>query len=176
MTDLLLRSRRLVPITEAQLARFQALIGPPLSSGCRLWNGPVDHGGYGRFRIRSSTDHRWANLAAHRLAFRITNDRQPDPDLDVDHVCHDELCMVHLRDRAPLDNALDHRIAGAKRERAARPVTVVLRDDVEDVCANGHPRELWTRFYGPNKERVCLLCNREKVARHAARQRALLSA
>lgn len=172
MTDLLLTSGRLVPLTAVQLDRFRSLIAPAQSNGCQLWRGPVDHGGYGRFRIRSSADRRWANLAAHRLAFRLAAGRQPDPALDVDHECHDELCLVHLRERRPLENALDHRIAGIKRARAARP-RVAARADLEDVCAAGHPRELWTRFYGANRERVCLLCNREKVARHAARQRLL---
>jgi hypothetical protein len=74
-----------VPRGDAFWSNVQAA---PLDE-CWLWTGAVDKGGYGRGRIRTSTE---TSTLAHRQAFHQL--RAPIPaGLELDHLCHQARCV-----------------------------------------------------------------------------------
>lgn len=81
----------------------------PLSTPCRLWQGPVDQDGYG---------HRSGGARMHRWAWEQANGPIPHGQL-VMHRCDHPPCyrLDHLRLGTHLDNATDRRVKG----RAFRP-------------------------------------------------------
>lgn len=61
-------------------------------SGCWLWDGAVNWGGYGRMMVKGKS------ILAHRWSYENTNGPIPDG-MDVDHKCRNRSCVNpdHLR-------------------------------------------------------------------------------
>lgn len=73
-----------VPPRKTPAERFWAKVDT--SSGCWLWTGKTDRGGYGRFKVlgRLVNAHRWA----------WESERGPIPEgMEIDHVCRTHGCV-----------------------------------------------------------------------------------
>jgi len=103
-------------LTESQITRFWSQSTP--EGDCRMWTGPRDHGGYGKFSAAQRT------LSAHRVAFTMRFGPIPDG-LVIDHLCRRRACV----------NA-DHLEAVTQRENVRRGslATVVA----SGACSRGH--------------------------------------
>lgn len=132
--------------------RFDAKWVPEPNTGCWLWTGHVNDGGYGRF-ARTVSDCATVWQTAHRLSWELH--RGPIPDgLHIDHMCRVRSCVNpdHLRVVTPRQNSLENSSSG--------PSINVLKSH----CIHGHP------FAGDNlairrspngaDRRVCLTCHR----------------
>lgn len=77
-------------------------------TGCFLWAGYVDRGGYGQIRHDGKTD------GAHRVAWEVANGPIPEG-MSVDHICHNRACVNadHLRLASPTENQWNR--SGAER-------------------------------------------------------------
>jgi|GEM_PF-5058298 len=170
--DLQLRSGETAHISEKQLARFRSHVAEPNDEGCSLWTGPVDRNGYGNFRI---SDALWKpqgrpstrRLLAHRVAFRLAYGRSPRPEMDVDHTDFNRLCLSHLQELTPEENGALH--GGSNPSPILKPA-YIPRPDLDTHCPQGHERSVYARFEKRSRARYCLVCVREKVARHNARK------
>lgn len=63
-------------------------------SGCWIWRGRVKHDGYGQ------GDLVWPSRTPHRISFFLANGYWPAKPNEVDHICHNKLCVRpdHLRE------------------------------------------------------------------------------
>lgn len=83
---------------EMDLDRFQRLTRHNPDTGCDEWQGPVNNAGYGMFGYRELGG-RGRMMSSHRAAFMIANDTTIPPGLQVQHTCHNRLCVTpsHLQ-------------------------------------------------------------------------------
>jgi len=103
-------------LTEMQTTRFWSRSTP--HGDCRIWSGPLDHGGYGKFSAARRT------LSAHRVAYTLHFGPIPDG-LVIDHLCRQSACVNP-----------DHLEAVTQRENVRRGnlATVVA----SGTCSRGH--------------------------------------
>ncbi len=98
--------------------RFWSKAAPEALSGCWLWMGAVDHGGYGHCRIRG------LDVSAHRHALSAFLGRPIRDGLRACHRCDVRLCInpLHLFEGTQLDNLRDMVSKGrqARGEKNAR--------------------------------------------------------
>jgi hypothetical protein len=140
-----------VEVTDEGLpAAFWDKVSLELETGCWLWTGARNGGGYGIFR------HNRIAKSAHRLAFEtlihpIVDDRQ------VDHLCRQRHCVRP-----------SHLELVTQRENLLRGVGFVAVNAVKTECIHGHP------LVGDNvyirKDtggRQCKTCSRERARRYA---------
>lgn len=82
---------RPIIFTDADIARFFALVSPEPNSGCWLWEGTITKKGYGRFWNGVSSE------PAHRSSLRIAGVTIPDGH-ETDHLCRVRWCVnpTHL--------------------------------------------------------------------------------
>lgn len=92
--------------------RLAARAEPDLNSGCLLWAGAVDRGGYGQVRVCGST------MRAHRLAWLVANGLVP-AHLHVLHRCDTPACInaAHMFLGTNADNAKDRATKGRSADR-----------------------------------------------------------
>lgn len=67
---------------------------------CWLWTGSVKHDGYGQASLT------WPSRTPHRISFFLSNGYWPEAPNEVDHLCHNTLCVrpSHLREVAHVVN------------------------------------------------------------------------
>ncbi len=82
--------------------RLQRNILPVPESGCWLWIGPTDRGGYGRLKWKGHT------ALAHRVVYRILKGRMPASRRVLDHLCRVRCCVNpdHLEPVTVVENNL----------------------------------------------------------------------
>jgi hypothetical protein len=118
-------------------SRFWAFVEPVPWSGCWIWMGALNNGGYGVFGISHGL-----NKIAHRYAYELL--RGPIPNgLHIDHLCRVRSCVnpAHLEAVTQLEN----------NRRQAHP----FADKTH--CPKGHPYdEKNTRIY--EGRRFCKTC------------------
>ena len=98
-------------------ADFWVRVAAETASGCRLWLGTVDHGGYGYLSWRSARS-RPGRSSAHRLAWTLTYGQVPEG-LYVLHRCDVPACVnpLHLFLGTAKDNTVDMQQKGREADR-----------------------------------------------------------
>ena len=84
-----------IPTTKERLwHRFWGKVNvlPDEPNACWEWIGSVDRHGYGQFWLGNT------NRSAHRLAYELAHDEEPDAGMSVGHVCANHTCVnpAHL--------------------------------------------------------------------------------
>lgn len=133
-----------MPIKKEWIDRFHKFVLPEPNSGCWLWDGYVDEGGYGRF----SPQWKISPMYAHRASYEIHNGPIPSG-MNIDHKCRMRCCVNP-----------DHLEAVSQAENINRGNLVALRRE-RTHCKNGHelvPGD----FYMRKTHKVCLVCDRER--------------
>lgn len=87
-------------------ARFWRKVQPCATSGCWLWTGFVNAGGYGQFAVADAPG-RWRHVYAHRAAYEALV-TAIDAGLQIDHLCRVRGCVnpAHLEAVTQRENLL----------------------------------------------------------------------
>jgi hypothetical protein len=126
-------SRLIPPLTTEQIEKFWKNITIKSADECWEWKGPVTGGGYGNFYIR----HNDLRLA-HRVAWYLSNHRQPNAYL-VCHHCDNRSCCnpSHLFLGTSKDNTSDAMEKGRMRSyflpKENHPMAKLNEIDVEEI-------------------------------------------
>lgn len=123
-------------------------------SGCTLWTGTKDSGGYGRVY--------WGNAAysAHRFSYELTNGPIPDGML-VCHKCDTPSCINpdHLFLGSPQDNMND-KIAKGRAPRMAgegAPNAKLTWAAVRDIRTNKEKPKILAEKYGVRRSTISVI-------------------
>ncbi|MGP9582309.1 HNH endonuclease signature motif containing protein [Brachybacterium sp. AOP35-5H-19] len=113
---------------------FSKLTASP--SGCWEWTATRDRYGYGKFWDGSR------KVKAHRWAYEHLVGPIPSG-LVIDHKCRNRSCVnpAHMET-----------VTNAENLRRRRP-------DMDEVCANGHPRTAESTYMAKGKYRNCRVCS-----------------
>ena len=129
--------------TDSVLARIEARSSPEPNSGCILWMGYVNKGGYGCIKWRGHSH------LAHRVAWEITNGPIPDG-LHVCHKCDVPSCIntAHIFLGTDADNTADR----VRKGRSARNFNLngarLTPAQVLAIRCDGRSCETLGRIYG----------------------------
>lgn len=117
-------------------------------SGCWLWRGVIDRGGYGLIHVGSRTDGTKGKALVHRLAYEVMVGPIPDGKT-IDHLCRVRNCVNadHLEAVSLAENIL----------RGTSPAAIHAR---QTHCLRGHELPQKRRIDGA---RVCEECIRLRV-------------
>lgn len=112
------------------------------ASGCWLFEGHRNHGGYGVM-----ADAQGRTRAAHRIAYEVFVGPIP-AGLHIDHLCRVRNCVnpAHLE-------------AVAQRTNTLRGVSFSAVNAAKTHCANGHEYTPENTYYRTPTHRVCRICN-----------------
>ena len=141
------------------------LIEPEPNTGCWLWAGLLNPGGYGVLVIQDAKA--LGEKAAHRITWTVHRGRIPDG-LVVDHLCRVRSCVNpdHLRVVTPRVNALENNLS-PPAQSAAR-----------SHCIYGHSLDdayLYRQATTGRRRRCCRPCANARAAKQRAVRRALCS-
>ena len=138
--------------------RFMKFVSPEPMSGCWLWTGNVDRGGYARFNIPAEP--RWKLASAHRTSYEIFKGPIPEG-LDIDHLCRVRCCVnpAHLEAVTTQENVIRGVRAGAGV--AISSARAAEKKLANDKCPAGHA---YDRYYekGAKRFRYCFTCWKQK--------------
>lgn len=184
--------------------RFWSKVQEPFCThnDCWMWTSGLDDDGYGFFSIGSLRTKK-RTVRAHRWAYEFCNGPIPEKQV-IDHLCRNRACVnpAHLRPVTSRQNALENSIGVAaanaqkihcsrcgrelkdlnsygrricrycinKRARHKWSERVRPEKVVKQTCKNGHP---FTRHNG--KQRICVVCQRERQKRYIQRKKAQLA-
>jgi hypothetical protein len=117
--------------------RFEARYIPEPNSGCWLWTGDVEGGGYGQFMLRKiKTGGKWRKLRvkAHRLSWELHRGEIP-ADTEVCHTCDMPPCVNpdHLFLGTHQENMQDRNDKGRLAEGERSPFAKITAADVEEI-------------------------------------------
>lgn len=156
-----------VPRREEPSERFWSKVSPEPTTGCWLWTGALNSGGYGQFGAGRG---RGKHMLAHRYAYEALVGPIP-ADLVLDHRCRCRSCVnpAHLE-------------AVTMRENTRRGCSHIAFNMFTKTCRRGHAlvgRNLRVQRQWRNGKvtegRVCVKCSvdgkreRRRLAREAAR-------
>lgn len=96
-------------LSQAHIVRFWSHVDKQDTSNCWKWKAAIFHDGYGAFNVDGKM------YRAHRVAWQISNGREPHPGLEIAHapkICHTPLCCnpSHLSEKTRLENEADKRL------------------------------------------------------------------
>lgn len=136
-------------------AKWQAVT----ETGCWVWMGAIEGGGYGQYRWPGTPSRR---THAHRVSWMLR--RGPIPEgMYLDHICRVRCCVnpSHLRVVTPRQNAIENSVGAAAKNAA------------KTHCPLGHPYTTENTYqyqYGTGGLRICKQCSRihgeKKKGRH----------
>lgn len=123
------------------------LIEPEPQSGCWIWMGSRNKGGYGKIYYKH---HYWM---AHRLVYTLVTENHPG-DLDLDHLCRVRACVnpKHLEPVTRSEN-LKRGLQGSVQQ-----------------CPYGHNYDE-KNTYHHNGHRYCRACHRKAESRRRSESR-----
>jgi hypothetical protein len=129
------------------------------STPCWMWNGATSPQGYGHFNLSKKT-----STTAHRVSYLLSIGVIPEG-LHLDHLCRNRGCVnpAHLEPVSPRENLL--RGEGVAAVNAAKT-----------HCHKGHEFTSENTQVVPHSsrdhgtKRICLICQRERRTRQAARR------
>lgn len=138
-------------LTKRQLEKFWAFVQKPADDqdACWTWQGMTTANGYGRISFALAYGQHVREIRAHRVAYILTHG-SVSPDLVIDHLCRNRLCVNPAHLEAVTDRVNILRGAGLAAQYAART-----------HCARGHdlmdPANTRT---DPDRSRKCRACER----------------
>lgn len=130
---------------------------PEPNSGCWIWGGTLNKGGYGTVGFRG----RGTN--AHIAAWLLAGKHIP-PGYDLDHKCRVRCCVNpdHLE---PVTRSVNLR-------RGIGPAILAARRRGVTHCPKGHPYSGDNLYIDPKRgHRDCVMCQRERVRAWRRRQK-----
>lgn len=143
-------------LTTKQVERFFNKLAFEPNSGCWLWMGACNSGGYGQVGLFGR------NWSAHRISFILHRGSIPFG-LELDHLCRVRCCAnpAHLEPVTRSENAWrgDTGIY-AKKHTAKRT-----------HCPQGHSYDAVNTHITPQGHRVCRQCHRDRERRRSGRLR-----
>lgn len=145
-------SRPSTPLMERILNKFI----PEPNSGCWLWIGYVDNGGYGRIGIGGKYG---AIVNAHRVTWESEHGPIPEG-LQIDHLCRVRCCVNprHLEPVTNRENTLRGLCADVNRTRML----------ARTHCFRGHAYSEANTYIDTRGNRNCRVCLRARtIARNA---------
>lgn len=121
-------------------------------TGCWIWTGAINGGGYGSMCYRGRRD------GAHRFSWEYHNGQSIPEGMRVLHKCDMPSCVnpEHLFLGTQSDNQIDAQTKGRRYKQPA------------DACLHGHPATP-ENVYFSGGHRFCLPCKRESRKRVKAR-------
>lgn len=126
-------------------------------TGCWVWPGYLDKGGYGKARFSHPEVKK---EFVHRVAWSVANGRAIPEGMTVDHLCYNTACCNpdHLRLLTPSENS-------SRTRQALSP-----------TCRNGHAyTPETTRIRVGKGTRVCQTCAKQRALEFYARSKAMAS-
>ena len=134
---------------------------------CDEWTGAIEKTGYGRRKVGGKM---WM---AHRYAYYLAHG-SIDPDLVIDHLCHNRACVepAHLDQTTREANSARHIPNCPCGYHTGR---ITQRGEHAAECKNGHDLTL----PGARSSRArngCRRCHNERMRSYRARQRAMRAA
>lgn len=132
---------------------YDRFVSPEPMSGCWVWIGARNQGGYGQVRYKSHTH------LAHRVIYESFNGLIPDG-LQLDHLCKTPSCVNPKHLEAVTGQINTRRGVGSKTHCAQGHILSGRRG------ANGG-----TSLNAVNQYRYCLVCNAKRSARHYNKRR-----
>lgn len=132
--------------------RFFAKISPEPNTGCWLWTGCTNTGGYGQITLANGNPGGQA-ITAHRLSYVLRHGEIPKG-LFLDHICRMRICVNpnHLRIVTPRVNVLENSVS---------PAALNLR---KTHCKSGHEFTPDNLVRDPTR-RTCKECRRQMRSR-----------
>lgn len=134
--------------------RFWNKVQPEPTTGCWLWSGYIDRGGYGRYALGERNQ-----TGAHRLTYEFLVGPIPKR-LAIDHLCRTPACCnpEHLE---PVTNKVN----------VLRSEGLAAINSRKTHCVKGHPFSEANTGRG-NGKRWCRACKRRRGAEYKARKAA----
>ena len=138
---------------------------------CDEWTGAIEKTGYGRRKVNGKM---WM---AHRYAYYLAHG-SIDPDLVIDHLCHNRACVepAHLDQTTREANSARHMPNCPCGYHTGR---ITQRGEYAAECKNGHDLTLpgaRNRAGSSRPGGQCRLCNAERTREFRARQKAMRNA
>jgi hypothetical protein len=114
---------------------------------CWLWTGYIGSNGYGRYHYNGK------QRPAHRAAFEITNGPVA-PELFIDHLCHNPLCVRpdHLRAATPKQNQENRSGAQVNSKSGVRGVFPDKKSGKWQARVRSNGKVYWSAYFDDLKE------------------------
>jgi hypothetical protein len=148
---------------DADIARFNAKVGPPDEKGCMEWTAYRDRAGYGQFKLNGKL------VLAHRLSLVIHQGIEiPHPDVKALHSCDNPPCVNpdHLRWGTPKDNGGDKKKRGRSPRGEKNGKHKLTSDQVMQIhhlySSGGYPQKELGRRFGVVQAQISAIVNGKK--------------
>lgn len=131
-------------------------------TGCWMWTGSVDRGGYARIQMPGNVLE-----SAHRMSFLAAKGYLPPLGCDLDHLCRSRSCVNP-----------DHLEPVTHRENILRGEGLAAENARKTHCKNGHALDSVNTYMERRKDRhvrKCKQCTLDSHKRSADRRRGNLN-
>lgn len=149
--------------------QFLSMVSPEPNSGCWLWDGQVNHAGYGQFHVKTE-DGKLVTRRAHRFSYEMVHGGGSIPDgYHIDHLCSVRCCVNpdHLEPVTPRENVLRTHIRG----RASKILRGAVKGNLEKThCPHGH-EYIGENIIRKGSRRACRECHRKDARERQRRKR-----
>jgi hypothetical protein len=145
--------RAIMNATPADVVRFESKVRVE-PNGCHTWSGHRNENGYGRFNVGGQ------QVRVHRFAFYMAKGWLPVWPLQLDHLCRNRACVLHLE-------------AVTGRENIRRsPVHPGVVNVAKTHCPHGHAYTGDNLYTSADGGRHCRQCRDERIRAMRAAQKA----